>query len=156
MAEVTNILDTLQVIITRISLNLPKSLRLSMIISRQVLNNHLRRAEATHKKLTAAKCKLEHNISVKITSVNIDANILMNREVNTALHTQRKPLLCCSWLKVSTLCVNKMSPPGVGMLLYTSLYYCTCSGVPDEDARELAEGSGRVFEAEGSDQEARL
>ena len=54
-----------------------------MIISRQVLNNHLRRAEATHKKLTAAKCKLEHNISVKITSVNIDANILMNREVNT-------------------------------------------------------------------------
>ena len=87
MAEVTNILDTLQVIITRISLNLPKSLRLSMIISRQVLNNHLRRAEATHKKLTAAKCKLEHNISVKITSVNIDANILMNREVNTALRT---------------------------------------------------------------------
>ena len=120
MAEVTNILDTLQVIITRISLNLPKSLRLSMIISRQVLNNHLRRAEATHKKLTAAKCKLEHNISVKITSVNIDANILMNREVNTALHTQRKPLLCCSWLKVSTLCVNKMSPPGVGMLLQKS------------------------------------
>ena len=91
-----------------------------MIISRQVLNNHLRRAEATHKKLTAAKCKLEHNISVKITSVNIDANILMNREVNTALHTQRKPLLCCSWLKVSTLCVNKMSPPGVGMLLHKS------------------------------------
>ena len=47
----------------------------------------------------------------------------MNREVNTALNTQRKPLLCCSWLKVSTLCVNivnKMSPPGVGMLLHKS------------------------------------
>ena len=97
VAEVTNILDTLQVIITRISLNLPKSLRLSMIISRQVLNNHLRRAEATHKKLTVAKCKLEHNISVKITSVNIDANILMNREVNTAVNTQRKSL---KWLSL--------------------------------------------------------
>ena len=48
----------------------------------QVLNNHLRKAEAAHKKLTTAKCKLEHNISVKITSINIDANILMNREVS--------------------------------------------------------------------------
>ena len=32
--------------------------------------------------MTTAKCKLEHNISVKITSINIDANILMNREVS--------------------------------------------------------------------------
>ena len=51
----------------------------------QVLNNHLRKAESAHKKLTAAKCKLEHNISVKITSINIDANILMNREVKNVL-----------------------------------------------------------------------
>ena len=77
MAEVTNILDTLQVgifmkIYFRVSIS-------------QVLNNHLRKAEAAHKKLTAAKCKLEHNISVKITSINIDANILMNREVKNVL-----------------------------------------------------------------------
>ena len=49
----------------------------------QVLNNHLRKAEAAHKRLSSAKCKLEHNISVKITSINIDANLLMNREVNS-------------------------------------------------------------------------
>ena len=51
------------------------------VIIAQVLNNHLRKAEAAHKRLTSAKCKLEHNISVKITSINIDANLLMNREV---------------------------------------------------------------------------
>merc|ERR1719270_1950313 len=57
VAEVTNILDALQ-----------------------VLNNHLRKAESAVKKLTANKCKLEHNISVKINSINIDVNLLMNRE----------------------------------------------------------------------------
>ena len=57
--EVTNILDTLQ-----------------------SLNNHLRKAETAHKKLTANKCKLEHNIAVKVNSINIDANLIMNREVN--------------------------------------------------------------------------
>ena len=51
------------------------------VIIAQVLNNHLRKAEAAHKRLTSAKCRLEHNISVKITSINIDANLLMNREV---------------------------------------------------------------------------
>ena len=60
--EVTNILDTLQ-----------------------ALNNHLRKAESAHKKLTANKCKLEHNISVKVNSINIDANLIMNREVGISL-----------------------------------------------------------------------
>ena len=77
VAEVTNILDTLQV--TSIVLSWHRILR---VYTTQVLNNHLRKAEAAHKKLTTAKCKLEHNISVKITSINIDANILMNREVS--------------------------------------------------------------------------
>ena len=77
VAEVTNILDTLQV--TSIVLSWHRILRVYIT---QVLNNHLRKAEAAHKKLTSAKCKLEHNISVKITSINIDANILMNREVS--------------------------------------------------------------------------
>ena len=74
MAEVTNILDTLQVVYLHTYLT-----EIQLIL--QVLNNHLRKSEAAHKKLTSAKCRLEHNISVKINSINIDANILMNREV---------------------------------------------------------------------------
>ena len=45
------------------------------VVIAQVLNNHLRKAEAAHKRLTSAKCKLEHNISVKITSINIEPGV---------------------------------------------------------------------------------
>ena len=69
--EVTNILDTLQ-----------------------SLNNHLRKAETAHKKLTANKCKLEHNIAVKVNSINIDANLIMNREVNFHTVIEIQVLYC--------------------------------------------------------------
>ena len=56
--EVTNILDTLQ-----------------------VLNNHLRKAESIYKKLSINKGKLEYDLSVKQNSIQIDSNLLLNREV---------------------------------------------------------------------------
>ena len=48
----------------------------------QVLNNHLRRAESLHKKLSLNKGKLEHDLNVKQNSIQIDSNLLMNREVS--------------------------------------------------------------------------
>ena len=56
--EVTNILDTLQ-----------------------VLNNHIRKAESIYKKLSTNKGKLEYDLSVKQNSIQIDSNLLLNREV---------------------------------------------------------------------------
>ena len=58
VTEVTNILDTLQ-----------------------VLNNHLRKAESFHKKLNGNKGKLEYDLGVKQNSIQIDSNLLFNREV---------------------------------------------------------------------------
>ena len=58
VSEVTNILDTLQ-----------------------VLNNHLRKAESFHKKLGGNKGKLEYDLGVKQNSIQIDSNLLFNREV---------------------------------------------------------------------------
>ena len=60
VSEVTNILDTLQ-----------------------VLNNHLRKAESFHKKLGGNKCKLEYDLGVKQNSIQIDSNLLFNREVTS-------------------------------------------------------------------------
>ena len=47
----------------------------------QVLNNHLRKAESLHKKLSLNKGKLDYDLSVKQNSIQIDSNLLMNREV---------------------------------------------------------------------------
>ena len=58
VSEVTNILDTLQ-----------------------VLNNHLRKAESIHKKLSINKGKLDYDLNVKQNSIQIDSNLLMNRQV---------------------------------------------------------------------------
>ena len=61
VSEVTNILDTLQ-----------------------VLNNHLRKAESFHKKLNGNKGKLEYDLGVKQNSIQIDSNLLFNREVSSS------------------------------------------------------------------------
>ena len=79
------------------------------VIIAQVLNNHLRKAEAAHKRLTSAKCRLEHNISVKITSINIDANLLMNREVNKKCIDPIRLNLYSAWASLKKNVNNSIS-----------------------------------------------